>query len=75
MILTARQVAAAMLAWIAFTTVGCQGGGGGGNIPGNDHGSEPVNEEESVEYKKAIVRCYKTGGTRVVKVMGILRCY
>ena len=74
MTLTPRQVAAAMLTWLALSSLGCQGGGGS-NIPGNDNGSEPINDEESVEYKKAIVRCYKTGGTRVVKVMGILKCY
>lgn len=44
-------------------------------LAGNDNGSEPVNESESVEYKKALLRCYKTGGTRVVKITGQLRCY
>jgi hypothetical protein len=48
---------------------------GGGTVVGNDNGSEPINEKESLEYKKAIVRCYKTGGNRVVKIMGELRCY
>ena len=75
MTLTARQVAAAILAWLALSSLACQSGGGGTDIPGNEMGSEPVNDQEAVEYKKAIVRCYKTGGTRVVKVMGILRCY
>ena len=48
---------------------------GGGAVAGNEEGSLPINEQESNEYKKAIVRCYKTGGTRVVKIMGALRCY
>ena len=48
---------------------------GGGNVAGNENGSEPINDKESLEYKKAIVRCYKTGGNRVVKIMGELRCY
>lgn len=45
------------------------------SVSGNETGSEPVNDQEANEYKKAIVRCYKTGGTRVVKIMGNLRCY
>lgn len=48
---------------------------GGGTVAGNENGSEPINDKESLEYKKAIVRCYKTGGNRVVKIMGELRCY
>ena len=54
----------------------CAGmGGGGGTVMGNENGSEPVNESEALEYQKAVVRCHKTGGTRVVKVEGRLRCY
>jgi len=48
---------------------------GGGGVAGNEGGSEPVNDKEALDYKKAIVRCYKTGGSRVVKIMGELRCY
>lgn len=44
-------------------------------VAGNERGSEPINENEANEYKKAVMRCYKTGGTRVVKIMGELRCY
>ena len=72
MILTARQVAAALLAVLALSGLACSNTT---SIPGNDQGSEPINDDEALEYKKAIVRCYKTGGTRVVKVMGTLRCY
>jgi hypothetical protein len=53
----------------------CQGGGGGGAVTGNENGSAPVNNEEMKEYKKAIMRCYKTGGSRVVKIEGKLNCY
>lgn len=52
--------------------IGCQSGG---SVAGNEGGSDPINEQESNEYKKAVVRCYKTGGTRVVKIMGSLKCY
>ena len=51
------------------------GGGGGGGVAGNDNGSAPVNEQESYEYQRAVNRCHRTGGTRVVKVQGELRCY
>ncbi len=49
--------------------------GGGSSVAGNDGGSAPVNEGEINEYKRAVHKCYKTGGTRVVKVTGKLRCY
>lgn len=44
-------------------------------VPGNDHGSKPINEAEVNEYKRAVHRCYKMGGTRVVKIKGELKCY
>ena len=46
-----------------------------GGVKGNENGSAPINSKEKLEYEKAVVRCLKTGGTRVVKVMGTLRCY
>lgn len=46
-----------------------------GSISGNEEGSAPVNEGEINEYKRAVHKCYKTGGTRVVKITGQLRCY
>ena len=70
----------ALLSLVALATLSlfplmtaCQSGGGG--LAGNEQGSEPINSEESKAYQKAIVRCYKQGGTRVVKIMGKLRCY
>jgi len=45
------------------------------DVLGNEGGSTPVNDNEAAEYKKAIIRCYKTGGTRIVKIMGTLKCY
>ena len=45
------------------------------SVRGNDQGSPPVNETEAIEYQKSINRCTKTGGTRVVKIKGELRCY
>lgn len=54
---------------------GSGSGGGGSPIAGNEAGSNPVNAEEERAYKRAVVKCYKTGGTRVVKVEGRLQCY
>jgi hypothetical protein len=70
-----RRIAVSSL-WLALASAaaGCQGGGSGG-VAGNENGSEPINGSEANDYKKAVVRCYKTGGTRVVKIMGELRCY
>lgn len=55
----------------------CAGGSGGGGsaVSGNDGGSAPINAEEERAYKRAVVKCYKTGGSRVVKVEGRLQCY
>lgn len=56
----------------------CQSGGGGGGsdgVSGNEGGSEPVNPTEERAYKRAILKCYKTGGSRVVKIEGQLMCY
>lgn len=65
-----------LLAMTVLCTVhlfGCQSGGG--SVIGNENGSEPVNEQESWEYQKAVNRCHRTGGTRVVKIKGELRCF
>ena len=54
----------------------CAGAGGGaGSVMGNEGGSTPINEEESYEYQRAVNRCHRTGGTRIVKIKGELRCY
>jgi hypothetical protein len=47
----------------------------GTDLSANEGGSSPVSEKEAVAYKKALLKCYKSGGTRVVKIMGQLRCY
>lgn len=41
----------------------------------NDNGSEPLNEQERIEYKRAVLKCYKIGGNRVVKIEGELKCF
>ena len=38
-------------------------------------GSEPINQEEKVAYKRALLQCYHSGGTRIVKIQGNLRCF
>ena len=48
---------------------------GMGGISGNENGSEPINEQEVLAYQKAVTRCYKTGGSRIVKIDGKLRCF
>ena len=55
---------------LAITAAACQT-----SVAGNENGSDPINNAEANEYKKAVVRCYKMGGTRVVKIMDQLRCY
>lgn len=65
-----KQVIA--LTMVLFVLVGCASGGG---VVGNEGGSQPINDQEGREYQKAINRCYKTGGTRIVKIEGKLRCF
>ena len=64
-----------VLASVYIGLLACQGGGGGIAVPGNENGSSPLNNEEAKAYKNAIMRCYKTGGSRVVKIEGKLNCY
>ena len=47
----------------------------GGTVAGNEGGSQPVNEQEGYEMQKAVNRCHRTGGSRVVKIRGELKCY
>lgn len=37
--------------------------------------TEPLNDAEVIEYNRALNRCLKSGGTRIVKVLNQLRCY
>ena len=60
---------------MASSLTACATGFGAGKVAGNEKGSAPVNEQEALDYKKAITRCYKSGGNRIVKVMGELKCY
>jgi len=61
---------------LPFALAACQHTGGGySQVAGNENGSAPVNEKEVHEYKREILKCYKTGGTRVIKIDGRLRCF
>ena len=53
----------------------CSSMGGSLTVTGNENGTQPVNQKEAVEYQKAILKCYKTGGSRIVKISGELRCF
>lgn len=61
-------------AWMQACAGGA-GGGSGGSLSGNEGGSEPINSTEERDYKRAVLKCYKTGGSRVVKIEGRLMCY
>lgn len=37
--------------------------------------SIPLTPKENALYKRAMMRCHKDGGTRVVKIDGKLRCF
>jgi hypothetical protein len=62
---------------IASIICACASGpsGGGAQLSGNENGSKPFNEREALEYRSAILRCHKTGGSRVVRIEGQLRCF
>ena len=38
-------------------------------------GSDPISKSEKTAYTRALHRCVKTGGTRIVKIHGNLRCF
>jgi hypothetical protein len=63
------------LAVLTTTLSAILGCASGGVISGNDEGSEPVNSREVSDYQGAIIRCQKTGGSRIVKIEGQLRCF
>lgn len=61
---------------LTLTIAACATGGAGGEGPiNNDAGSPAINQGEGIEYSKALLRCHKTGGTRIVKIEGNLRCF
>ena len=72
-----RHFISSLLSFSLLTTsFACQSDEGSDTaVEENDNGSQPINKQEEAEYKRAILKCYKTGGTRVVKVTGKLRCY
>ncbi|NRA44609.1 MAG: hypothetical protein HRU09_06590 [Oligoflexales bacterium] len=59
---------------ILVGVLSCAGGGSGG-VYGLSEGSKPINQKEELQYKKALIRCHKTGGSRIVKIKGKLRCF
>lgn len=65
-----RPIFFAMTILFCLHLTACQSG-----VSGNEGGSEPVNEQEQWEYQKAVNRCHRTGGTRIVKIKGELKCY
>ncbi len=64
-----------ILGILLTSSIFCLSCAGGGSVPGNEMGSTPISEAERTEYEKAVRRCHKTGGTRVVKIKGDLRCF
>lgn len=70
--LTFKHFVGALL--VSALVSSCAGGSGSG-VAGNQGGSQPINEQETQQYKAHLLKCYKTGGSRVVKIEGVLRCY
>jgi hypothetical protein len=72
-----KILVASVLLAVITTVSACSNGGvwTGGSVAGNEGGSEPVNSQEAFEFQKAVNRCHRTGGTRVVKIKGELKCY
>lgn len=64
-----------LLGLISIVISSCQTMGGGAGGSEGKPGSSPINSKEEVAYKRALLKCYKTGGSRIVKIEGKLRCY
>ena len=69
-----KVVLASMLLLAMASLNSCQTGGLG-VVQGNEGGSQPISEQEAFDMQKAVNRCQRSGGTRVVKIRGQLRCY
>ncbi|MFK7822738.1 MAG: hypothetical protein AB8G05_01175 [Oligoflexales bacterium] len=65
-----KKLLASIVVFMALNSCASTGSNGG-----NNQSSKPVNNAEGREYKKALLRCYKTGGSRIVKINGVLRCF
>lgn len=66
----------ALFLLLSCSIASCAGGGSGGSLDEfSNEGSEPLNSKEATRYKQALIRCHKTGGTRIVKIDGVLRCF
>lgn len=72
-----RVILVALIGLMTVLMVGCQSTPhfGVSDVRGNEGGSDPLNDQEAYEIQKAVNRCHRTGGTRVVKIKGELRCY
>lgn len=60
---------------VIFATINFFSCSSGMQVQGNEQGSDPINQQEVLAYKQAVARCYKTGGSRIVKIDGKLRCF
>lgn len=69
-----KVVFAALIISAMAVLTSCQTGGLG-MVQGNEGGSQPISEQEAYDMQKAVNRCHRSGGTRVVKIRGELRCY
>lgn len=61
-----------MMCVFASIVSSCQSSG---HVAGNENGSQPINEHEGYDMQKAVNRCHRTGGSRVVKIKGELKCF
>ena len=71
--MSARKIIAVCSFLLIFLGMGCAGTGSGSGM--SREGSEPANHKERIRYKQALIRCHKTGGSRIVKINGSLRCF
>lgn len=61
-----------MIGLLLLFALGCSHDSGSGM---STESSTPMNAREELQYHQALVRCAKTGGTRIVKIRSELRCY
>jgi len=62
-------LAGAFVLVMAVQVSGCQSSDVGSGS------TEPLNDAEQIEYNRALNRCLKSGGSRIVKILNQLRCY
>lgn len=60
---------------ILLGAVSCSHGNGNSFDFSNSGGTEPRDDKEALKYRRELLKCYKSGGSRIVMIQQQLVCY